>query len=321
MAREAGRKTPDLIAEGLTTAGFFDPTWWRGVFGGKVWPHHWEPWETPHFAVTSTPPPPQTFGYMRQQFPKLTASPDVQPGVGPLSSPLRLLPSQTPAGGAASAPGGPSAPPSASVNPQVTQNMQLSDVLRALIQIFWNLFGARLLGGAPGAPGAPGLPGIPGQPAPSATAVGGGGGAGYSGYGGSSVPYSISSLLMPSDVAGGGSSLWDMIGNAAVQVGTQYAINKLTPTTTPSLATGFVGPVQPGYDPNTGLPMAGMNGSGGACAVQAPFRAGGMVTRSTPQAHAIPNPSSGKLQWFVPARITGWKMTHVRRRRRCAGKR
>lgn len=59
-----------------------------------------------------------------------------------------------------------------------------------------------------------------------------------------------------------------------------------------------------------------------ACqALFAPFRgSGAMVGAMRPQAHVAMNPSTGKIQWFVPARPLGFKMTHVPRRC-CRGKR
>ena len=38
-------------------------------------------------------------------------------------------------------------------------------------------------------------------------------------------------------------------------------------------------------------------------------------TRSTPQPHVRCNPRTGKVQWFHPVRMTGFSMTHRKRRR------
>jgi hypothetical protein len=76
----------------------------------------------------------------------------------------------------------------------------------------------------------------------------------------------------------------------------------------------------PGYDLQWPVRSEATTGKMDTCAaLSSPFRGAVGPTSARPQPHVVANPTTGKAQWFVPARITGWKMTHVRRpRRRCA---
>lgn len=72
----------------------------------------------------------------------------------------------------------------------------------------------------------------------------------------------------------------------------------------------------PGWDLQSPLKREGTNGE--CAAHDSPFYVSGTGTRVTPQPFCTENPGSGKTQWFVPARIKGFEMTHVRKpRRRC----
>lgn len=127
------------------------------------------------------------------------------------------------------------------------------------------------------------------------------------------MPYTF----MPTEGGGGLSGLLDIGLGAANIYRALRPAQVPAPFEPPSTSVFDI----PGIDIQWPVRSEATSGAMDACGMlMSPWAAGGGGPRSArPKPHVLPNPTTGKDQWFVPARITGWKMTHVRKpRRRCA---
>lgn len=199
-------------------------------------------------------------------------------------------------------PQGPAGPP------RVQPGMQPADYLQLLLQIYEQLFGPKPAMAGPAVNVF--YPPTPPAPVAGPTPTGTGDVTSQGGV----MPY-------PSWTAESGLDLGGIIGDVTDWASEQLkgwlgGGNGVGEVVFPSVPV----PV-PGRLPVPTAPPGNGNGArAGALSVQSPYRRStGAALRATPQPFVTANPVSGKTQWFVPARVRGFVMTHVPKpRRRCA---